>query len=147
MIHDLSERALKAMKDAGVIATASRVQVWKTIAQADRPLRAVEIKRQLLQAGEDLPLSSIYSALNRFVSAKVFSTYTADGATHYSFSAENFSQCITCTETGKDHWVDDPELTRAIEAFCARHGFSLTDYNLSVRGRRAGRKAKRRPKA
>lgn len=133
---DLTHSAVRAMKRAGVSITVPRMAVWTVIAQAEQPLDVTEIKRRLILDDSDIPMSSIYMTLKRFTGAKLFSSYTVDGKSHYSLSAQNFHQRIVCQETGREYWFADSDLGRAIEAFCHRHGFALSDYALSVNGQR-----------
>jgi Fe2+ or Zn2+ uptake regulation protein len=57
------------------------------------------------------------------------------GKAHFSLTTQNFCQRIICDQTGKELWLADPELTRAIEAFCQKHGFDLSEYTLLAQGR------------
>src|SRR5690606_6196444 len=47
-------------------------------------------------------------------------------------ATQDFCQRIVCMDSGQEQWYRDGDLREAIQAFCAKHGFSLVDYALSV---------------
>lgn len=126
--------AAQVMKEAGVATTMPRMVVWRVIAQSDRPIIAMEIKRYLVGNGLDIAMSSIYAALKRLTTAELLSTCTVAGKTHYYLTSRRFRQRIVCQDSGTEHWLFDPELERAVEVFCQKHGFKMSDYTLSVQG-------------
>jgi len=132
----LTQTAVRAIKNAGVSATLPRVAVWTILAKSDRPLQAVEIKRRVMSSQAGISLSSVYSVLKRLCDANLVSTHAVEvGKAHFSLTTQNFCQRIICDQTGKELWLADPELTQAIEAFCQKHGFDLSEYTLLAQGR------------
>ncbi len=128
--------AAQAMKAAGLMRTLPRLAVWRIVSQSSHPLGAMEIKRRLVAEELDISMSSIYMALKRLNDAKLLTTCTIDGKLHYHLASRNFRQQVVCEDSGDVYWLADPDFSRAVDALCRKHGFTMSDYTLSVRGRR-----------
>ncbi|WP_017522790.1 hypothetical protein [Pusillimonas noertemannii] len=50
-------------------------------------------------------------------------------------------------DSGQEQWYRDGDLREAIQAFCAKHGFSLVDYALSVNAKSIGKPKRSRKRS
>lgn len=135
MDEDALYAGVQALRAVGLDSTVPRLAIWHVIAQSDRPLGAVEIKRRLIRRSFHLAISTIYTVLRRMQDVSLISTCTIAGKSHYYLSSRHFHHRFVCTESGDEYWLDDTEITQAIETLCRKHGFELGDYTLSVKGR------------
>ena len=135
MDEDSLYAGVQALRAVSLDATVPRLAIWHVIAQSDRPLGAVEIKRRLIRRSFHIAISTIYTVLRRMQDVSLISTCTIAGKSHYYLSSRHFHHRFVCTESGQEYWLEDVEIAQAITALCQKHGFQLADYTLSVKGK------------
>lgn len=135
MDEDSLYAGIQALRAVSLDATVPRLAIWHVIAQSDRPLGAVEIKRRLIRRSFHIAISTIYTVLRRMQDVNLVSICTIAGKAHYYLSTRHFHHRFVCTESGDEYWLDDADIAQAVEALCRKHGFELSDYTLSVKGR------------
>ncbi len=135
MDEDSLYSGVQALRAVGLDATVPRLAIWSVIAQSERPLGAVEIKRRLIRRSFHIAISTIYTVLRRMQDASLISTCTIAGKAHYYLASRHFHHRFVCSESGSEYWLDDDEIGEAVQALCRKHGFELQDYTLSVKGR------------
>ena len=127
--------AAQAMAAVGLAVTIPRMAVWRVLVQAEQPVSARYVIRHIVQEELDISISSIYAALRRLVEVNLLTDCTLAGRLHYYLTARSFRHRIVCMGSGKEYWLADNELERAIAVFCKKHGFEVSDYMLSVQGK------------
>lgn len=140
----LTAAAMRALRNVGLSATFPRMAVWIVLAQSNQPIYVVDIQRVLIEQGFDTPLSSTYAALKRLTAAGLVTGQLFQGnKTRYRLTHHPTRSRLTCIDTGAEHWMDDPAITRYIASLCKKHGFELRDYTLSIQARPAADLASR----
>ena len=129
------------LKKLGLKATAPRMRVLELLeASSERHLSAEDVYRQLIDAGEDVGLATIYRVLTQFERAGLVTRHNFEGG-HSVFELDRglHHDHMVCLETGQVIEFVNEDIERLQQLMAEEHGFELIDHSLVlyVRPRRS----------
>jgi len=120
------------LRKVGLKVTLPRVKILQMLeASAQRHLSAEDVYKQLMEAGEDVGLATVYRVLTQFETAGLVVRHNFDGG-HSVFELERgeHHDHMVCVETGQVVEFHNSEIERLQEAIAAENGFELTGHSL-----------------
>jgi Fur family transcriptional regulator, ferric uptake regulator len=124
------------LKKAGLKITGPRIKILHILENAkERHLRAEDVYRLLVDAGEDIGLATVYRVLTQFEEAGLikrhhfeegYSVFELDHGEHHDHVV-----CIKCGDV--EEFVDEVIEQRQKEV-ASRVGYSMTDHSLMIYG-------------
>lgn len=126
----------KDLKKAGLKVTLPRMKILEILDEGDtRHFSAEDVYKQLLEAGEEIGLATVYRVLTQFESAGLVNRHHFEGG-HSVFELNRgpHHDHILCVRCGKvDEFVDET-IEELQEAIAARAGYRMTDHSLYIYG-------------
>ncbi len=120
------------LRKAGLKVTLPRVKILQMLeSSVQRHLSAEDVYKQLLEAGEDVGLATVYRVLTQFESAGLVVRHNFDGG-HSVFELErgDHHDHMVCVETGKVIEFHNEEIEKLQQAIAEEAGYELTDHSL-----------------
>ena len=120
------------LRKAGLKVTLPRVKILQMLEDSERRhLSAEDVYKQLMEAGEDVGLATVYRVLTKFEAAGLVVRHNFDGG-HSVFELErgDHHDHMVCVETGQVVEFHNEEIERLQEQIAAEHGFELTGHSL-----------------
>lgn len=120
------------LRKAGLKVTLPRVKILQMLESSpQRHLSAEDVYKQLLEAGEDVGLATVYRVLTQFESAGLVVRHNFDGG-HSVFELErgDHHDHMVCMETGKVIEFHNEEIEKLQHAIAEEAGYELTDHSL-----------------
>jgi Fur family ferric uptake transcriptional regulator len=120
------------LRKVGLKVTLPRVKILQMLeASAQRHLSAEDVYKQLMEAGEDVGLATVYRVLTQFETAGLVVRHNFDGG-HSVFELERgeHHDHMVCVETGQVVEFHNSEIERLQEMIAAENGFELTGHSL-----------------
>ncbi|GAA5317884.1 MAG: ferric iron uptake transcriptional regulator [Candidatus Pelagadaptatus aseana] len=120
------------LRKAGLKVTLPRVKILQMLeSSVQRHLSAEDVYKQLLEAGEDVGLATVYRVLTQFESAGLVVRHNFDGG-HSVFELErgDHHDHMVCVETGKVIEFHNEEIEKLQKAIADEAGYDLTDHSL-----------------
>ncbi len=122
----------KEIKKAGLKATLPRIRILETLeSSSERHLSAEEIYKELISAGEEIGLATVYRVLTQFESAGIILRHNFEG-NHavYEISPDDHHDHMVCLETGKVIEFHDDTIEELQEKIVAEHGYEMVDHSM-----------------
>ena len=122
----------KELKKAGLKATLPRIRILETLeSSSERHLSAEEIYKELISAGEEIGLATVYRVLTQFESAGIILRHNFEG-NHavYEISPDDHHDHMVCLETGKVIEFHDDTIEKLQEKIVAEHGYEMVDHSM-----------------
>jgi len=120
------------LRKAGLKVTLPRVKILQMLeSSVQRHLSAEDVYKQLLEAGEDVGLATVYRVLTQFESAGLVVRHNFDGG-HSVFELErgDHHDHMVCVETGKVIEFHNDEIEKLQQTIAEEAGYELTDHSL-----------------
>lgn len=120
------------LKKAGLKVTLPRLKILQMLETADpRHMSAEDVYRQLIDAGEDIGLATVYRVLTQFESAGLVVRHNFDGG-HALFELDDgdHHDHMVNMETGKVVEFIDEVIEKRQKQIADEHGFELVDHKL-----------------
>ncbi|MFC3852340.1 ferric iron uptake transcriptional regulator [Salinispirillum marinum] len=120
------------LKKAGLKVTLPRLKILQMLETADpRHMSAEDVYRQLIDAGEDIGLATVYRVLTQFESAGLVVRHNFDGG-HALFELDDgdHHDHMVNMETGKVVEFIDEVIEKRQQQIADEHGFELVDHKL-----------------
>ncbi len=120
------------LRKVGLKVTLPRVKILQMLeASAQRHLSAEDVYKQLMEAGEDVGLATVYRVLTQFETAGLVVRHNFDGG-HSVFELERgeHHDHMVCVETGQVVEFHNSEIQRLQEIIAEENGFELTGHSL-----------------
>jgi len=120
------------LRKVGLKVTLPRVKILQMLeASPQRHLSAEDVYKQLMEAGEDVGLATVYRVLTQFETAGLVERHNFDGG-HSVFELERgeHHDHMVCVETGQVVEFHDDDIERIQLAIADKHGFELTGHSL-----------------
>ena len=120
------------LRKAGLKVTLPRLKILEILEGArQRHLSAEDIYKELLQAGEDIGLATVYRVLTQFESAGLVTRHNFEGG-HSVFEIDDgdHHDHMVCVETGEVVEFVNHEIERLQHAIAEEYGFELLDHSL-----------------
>ena len=124
------------LRNAGLKVTAPRMKLLELFeSSGGKHLTAESIHRQLIEAGEDIGLATIYRALVQFEAAGLVTKHHFEGD-HAVFELERgpHHDHIVCIHCGKVEEFCDEVIEARQQAIAEKYGFRLHDHTLTLYG-------------
>ncbi len=126
----------KDLKKAGLKVTLPRMKILEILDESDtRHFSAEDVYKQLLEAGEEIGLATVYRVLTQFESAGLVTRHHFEGG-HSVFELNRgpHHDHILCVRCGRvDEFMDDT-IEQLQEAIAERAGYRMTDHSLYIYG-------------
>jgi Fur family ferric uptake transcriptional regulator len=120
------------LRKAGLKVTLPRLKILEILEGAkQRHLSAEDLYKDLLQAGEDIGLATVYRVLTQFEAAGLVTRHNFEGG-HSVFELDDgdHHDHMVCVETGDVVEFVNDEIERLQHAIAEEYGFELLDHSL-----------------
>jgi Fur family ferric uptake transcriptional regulator len=131
----LSRRAARTLADAGVRATAQRVDVLAELMRERDDVTAQELHGRLRTRGRRLGLATVYRALGLLAEEGVIDALShRPGELCYRWCGDEHHHHLVCSNCHRVVELVECELEPWLERVSAAHGFVATGHRLEVAG-------------
>jgi len=120
------------LKKAGLKVTLPRVKILEILECSTlNHLSAEDVYKELLDAGDDVGLATVYRVLTQFEAAGLVQRQNFDGG-HSVFELDRgeHHDHMVCVETGKVIEFHNETIEKLQMQIAEEHGYELTDHNL-----------------
>ncbi len=120
------------LKNAGLKATLPRIRILEILENSEHHhLSAEDVYKQLLSAGEDVGLATIYRVLTQFEAAGLVIRHNFD-ENHSVFELDKGAHHdhMVCMKTGKVIEFCDEEIERRQREIAESHGYKIKEHSL-----------------
>jgi len=120
------------LRKAGLKVTLPRLKILEILeGNEQRHLSAEDIYKELLDAGEDIGLATVYRVLTQFESAGLVTRHNFEGG-HSVFEVDEgeHHDHMVCVETGEVVEFMNDEIERLQREIARAHDFELIDHSL-----------------
>jgi len=120
------------LKKAGLKATLPRIRILEVLEQhKDDHLSAEDIYKELIKAGEDVGLATVYRVLTQFESAGMIMRHNfEEGRAIYEIMPDDHHDHMDCLESGKVIEFHDEMIEKRQEEIAKAHGYELVDHSM-----------------
>ena len=121
------------LKKAGLKATLPRIRILEALESSDhnRHLSAEEIYKQLMNAGEDVGLATVYRVLTQFESAGIVIRHNfEEGHAVYEITPDDHHDHMVCLETGNVIEFHDEIIEKRQDEIAAEKGYQIIDHSM-----------------
>lgn len=128
------------LRKAGLKITLPRLKILEILEDAKlRHLSAEDIYKDLLAAGEDIGLATVYRVLTQFEAAGLVTRHNFEGG-HSVFELDDgdHHDHMVCVDSGEVVEFVNDEIERLQHAIAEEYGFELLDHSLVLYVKRKG---------
>ena len=120
------------LKKAGLKATLPRIRILEVLEQhKDDHLSAEDIYKELIKAGEDVGLATVYRVLTQFESAGMIMRHNfEEGRAIYEIMPDDHHDHMVCLESGNVIEFHDEMIEKRQEEIAKAHGYELVDHSM-----------------
>ena len=120
------------LKKAGLKVTLPRVKILEMLENSpENHLSAEDVYKELLEAGDDVGLATVYRVLTQFEAAGLVQRQNFDGGhSVFELNRGEHHDHMVCVETGKVIEFHNETIEKLQMEIAAEHGYELTDHNL-----------------
>lgn len=126
----------KDLKKAGLKVTLPRMKILEILETNEgQHFSAEDVYKQLLEAGEDIGLATVYRVLTQFETAELVNRHHFEtGHSVFELNRGPHHDHILCVRCGKvDEFVDET-IERRQREIAERAGYRMTDHSLYIYG-------------
>ncbi len=126
----------RELKRAGLKATVPRLKILEMLESSDKHhLSAEDVYRELLEAGDDVGLATIYRVLTQFESAGLVSRHHFESG-HAVFELErgHHHDHVVCVQCGKIEEFFDQAIEDRQKLVVEKMGYEIQDHSLVIYG-------------
>lgn len=122
------------LKQAGISITLPRLELLRVLQEAGRAMTAHQIYRSHIDAGHDVPLSTIYVNLKKLEETGIIHRIRLDNESKslYCVSSDTSPVRLVCKQCGQLLWINDPRLEALMEQICESQGYHLQRYGVTL---------------
>jgi len=120
------------LRKAGLKITLPRLKILEILeGTAQRHMSAEDIYKELLSAGEDIGLATVYRVVTQFEAAGIVTRHNFEGG-HSVFELDDgkHHDHMVCVETGDVVEFVSDEIERLQSDVAAKHGYKILDHSL-----------------
>ena len=131
----------KELRKAGLKVTLPRIKILEILDSdaSSQHLSADDVYRELLKAGEDVGLATVYRVLTQFESAGLVIRHNFEsGHSVFELSKGEHHDHMVCVEDGEVVEFTDAIIEERQRKIAAEAGFELIDHSLILYVRRTG---------
>ena len=127
------------LRKAGLKVTLPRLKILEILeGNPQRHLSAEDIYRELLNAGEDIGLATVYRVLTQFEGAGLVNRHNFEGGSSvFELDEGEHHDHMVCVESGDVIEFVSEEIERLQHDVAAKHGYELIDHSLVLYVRRS----------
>ena len=120
------------LRKAGLKVTLPRVKILEVLEDSkQRHLSAEDVYKELLKAGEDVGLATVYRVLTQFESAGLVERHHFDsGHSVFELDRGKHHDHMVCMETGKVIEFHNQHIENLQQQIADEHGYELTGHSL-----------------
>ena len=120
------------LKKAGLKATLPRIRILEVLEQhKDDHLSAEDIYKELINAGEDVGLATVYRVLTQFENAGIVIKHSFESSKSvYELNNSDHHDHMVCLETGDIIEFHDELIEARQEEIAKKHGYDLIDHSM-----------------
>jgi len=120
------------LKKAGLKATLPRIRILEVLEQhKDDHLSAEDIYKELIKAGEDVGLATVYRVLTQFESVGMIMRHNfEEGRAIYEIMPDDHHDHMVCLESGKVIEFHDEMIEKRQEDIAKAQGYELVDHSM-----------------
>lgn len=120
------------LRKAGLKVTLPRLKILEILESSeDRHLSAEDIYRELLDAGEDIGLATVYRVLTQFEAAGLVVRHNFEsGHSVFELDSGSHHDHMVCIETGDVVEFVNEEIETIQRKIASDHNYELVDHNL-----------------
>jgi Fur family transcriptional regulator, ferric uptake regulator len=124
----------RELKRAGLKATVPRLKILEILESSDRHhLSAEDVYRELLEAGDDVGLATIYRVLTQFESAGlVVRHHFESGHAVFELERGEHHDHIVCVQCGKVEEFYDQTIEDRQKSVVGKMGYEIQDHSLVI---------------
>jgi Fur family ferric uptake transcriptional regulator len=124
------------IKQAGLKVTLPRVKILRLLQRSDqRHLSAEDIYKELLGAGEEIGLATVYRVLTQFEGAGLVCRHHFEGGQSvFELNRGGHHDHLVCVKCGMVVEFVEEVIEERQRAIAKRHGFSIEDHSLVIYG-------------
>ena len=143
------QRDNEDLKRAGLKATLPRLKILEILEQSDtHHLSAEDVYRELLDAGNDVGLATIYRVLTQFESAGLVTRHHFEtGHAVFELERGDHHDHVVCVQCGKVEEFYDQTIEDRQKSVVGKMGFDIQDHSLVIYGNCTTPKCPNRPKS
>jgi Fur family ferric uptake transcriptional regulator len=122
----------KELRKAGLKITLPRLKILEILEGAKlRHMSAEDIYKELLNAGEDIGLATVYRVLTQFEAAGLVTRHNFEGG-HSVFELDDgeHHDHMVCVDTGDVTEFFSEDIERLQHEIAEKHGYELIDHSL-----------------
>ena len=120
------------LKKAGLKVTLPRVKILEILESSkENHLSAEDVYKELIEAGDDVGLATVYRVLTQFETAGLVERQNFDGG-HSVFELDRgeHHDHMVCVDTGKVIEFHNDTIEKLQSEIAREHGYELTDHKL-----------------
>ncbi len=131
-----NEEGAEGLKKAGLKATLPRLKILRILESAPQPhLTAEDVYKQLLGAGEDVGLATVYRVLTQFESAGLVIRHNFEGGRAvFEINHGGHHDHMVCVECGRVFEFVDTQIEERQRKVAEKAGFAIDDHALYLYG-------------
>ena len=116
----------------GLKATAARIRILQLLEQSTaRHLSADEVYKQLLDAGEEIGLATVYRVLSQFETAGLVVRHNfEEGRSVFERSTDDHHDHMVDIDTGYVSEFVNDDIEKLQHAIAAKHGYEIVSHNM-----------------
>ncbi|MCH8866646.1 MAG: ferric iron uptake transcriptional regulator [Proteobacteria bacterium] len=120
------------LRKAGLKVTLPRLKILEVFEiSAHRHLSAEDLYKELLAAGEDIGLATVYRVLAQFEAAGLLTRHNFEGGhSVFELDSGHHHDHMVCVETGDIVEFVNEEIERLQREMAKSHGYELLDHSL-----------------
>jgi len=122
------------LKEVGLKITHPRKRIFEILEEkGHKHMTADDIYRNLVEAGEDIGLATVYRVLGQFETAGLVTKHNFEGGqAYYELDSGKHHDHMVCVETGKVIEFFNEEIEMLQKKIAAAHGYEIEDHNLVI---------------
>jgi len=132
------------LRKVGLKVTHPRVRIMEILEHASaKHMTAEDVYKQLLSAGEEIGLATVYRVLNQFQTAGIVTRHNFEGGMAvYEMDRGGHHDHMVCIETGKVIEFQNEQIEQLQREIARSHGYDLEEHSLVlyVRPIKAGKR-------
>ncbi len=120
------------LRNAGLKVTLPRLKILEIFERSkQRHMSAEDMYKELLEAGEDIGLATVYRVLTQFEAAGLVTRHNFEGG-HSVFELDDgdHHDHMVCVDTGDVIEFSNEEIERLQHEIAEAHGYEILDHNL-----------------
>ena len=120
------------LRKAGLKITTPRLKILEIFEKSKlRHLRAEDMYKELLDAGEDIGLATVYRVLTQFEAAGLVTRHNFEsGHSVFELDDGDHHDHMVCVDTGEVIEFSNDEIERLQQEIAEAHGYEILDHNL-----------------